>query len=87
MFNSLMKFLETASKVAASPAGRAAIKAAPLVVRQADRWWSNISYEKAKKRLASAEYKDDAKVASILDSYGDDMSPNVRKAFEERLGR
>ena len=85
MFKEIMKAVESVSKFASSPAGKALIKASPHVVRSIDRWWSTMTYEEVKERLETVEFKDDEKVASIFEEHKAQMSPDVRRAFEERL--
>lgn len=86
---SFFRLLTNAAKFLNSPAGRATVtvaKMTPKVVRSIDKWYSSYTYEQAKEKLQEMEYQDTNKLRDIYFQQKHDMSPGVRKAFEERLG-
>jgi hypothetical protein len=69
----------------ASPGGRVAMRALPLIVREIDSWISTRSYEEASARIEELRAADAATARRILQERRADMSPEVARAYEDAL--
>jgi hypothetical protein len=87
----VFQFLQGALKVVGrfynTPGGRAVIQNLPRIAREVDSWISIRSYEKACARVDKLEKEDRSLLNTLYEQRKADMSPEVRRAFEEAINR